>query len=359
MSRVRIAYVQTWRDKKTGRTYIRFRRRGLSIPLPGPIGSADFWAAYQQALDDKIEIGADLRSKPGTVSSAIAAYYVSRAWEELSEGTRRMRRAILERFREPYGEYPLGRMRESFLTTYLETLKPHAARSTLKALRGLLRHAKHDVTRGIEPPKAKSEKRKSWPAEEITRYEAHHAIGTKARLAFALAKYTGAGCSEIARLGPQHVRSGELAVPGRQKTGVAATLTIHPDLQLILDATPITGLSTFLVTKSGRPFRPTDLSEQFRKWCNEVGVSPTLSLHGLRHTMGDKLAEIGANPNEIAAVLAHKSARSALHYTQGADRKRMARAGMRRLISGMSDVSNHDPSLTPEGTKALTDKAKG
>jgi hypothetical protein len=45
-------------------------------------------------------------------------------------------------------------------------------------------------------------------------------------------------------------------------------------------------------------------------------------------------AETGSNPFQIAAVLAHKSARSAMHYTQGADRKRMARTAMKRLISG-------------------------
>jgi len=44
-----------------------------------------------------------------------------------------------------------------------------------------------------------------------------------------------------------------------------------------------------------------------------------------------------SNPNEIASVLGHAGARSALHYTQGADRKRMARTAMRRLIAKTAD----------------------
>jgi hypothetical protein len=173
MSRVRIDYVQgPWRDKKTGRVYIRFRKRGMkSVPLPGPIGSKAFWEAYNAALESKpVEIGAELRSTRGSVSAAIAAYLVSHAWDGLSQGTKRMRRAILERFRERYGEYPLGRINENFLTAYLEALKPHAARNHLKALRGLLKHARHDITRGIEAPKAKSEKRASWSPEQIAQF---------------------------------------------------------------------------------------------------------------------------------------------------------------------------------------------
>jgi integrase len=361
MSRVRIPYLQTWNDKNTGHSYTRFRKRGHPlVRLPDQIGSKEFWRAYEEALGRKPEVGKQTRSKAGTVSAAIAAYYVSHQWGELSEGTRNMRRAILERFREPYGEWPLGRLRESFITAYLATLKPHAARNTLKALRGYLRHAGHDVTKGIAPPKARSIKRPSWTPEQIAQYEAHHPIGSRARLAFALARWTGVGCSEVTRMGPSHMRNGEIVI-ARQKTKVEATITVHPELRAVLDATPITGLSTFLITKSGKPFRSTDLSEQFRAWCDEAGLPKTCYLHGLRHTVGDGLAETGSNPNEIASVLGHASAKSALHYTQGADRKRMARSAMKRWIGGTQNepvVSSDNPDWTVAKANTLTDKAK-
>jgi integrase len=315
----------------------------------------------------RVEPGAESRSTAGSVSAAIAAYYQSHKWnDELSEGTRAMRRAIFEGFRNRYGQWPLRQVNENFLTAYLESLRPHAARNHLKALRGLLRHAKHDVTRSITAPKAKSEKHPSWSSEQIAQYEAHHAVGTKARLAFALAKYTGAGRTEVARMGPGHLRTNEHGdeeiVIARKKTGIGATILVHPDLRVVIDATPLTGFSTFLITKSGKPFVPNDLSEAFREWCDEAGLPQILSLHGLRHTVGDKLAEEGSNPNEIASVLGHASAKSALHYTQGADRKRMARTAMKRWISGTSGepmVSNHDPVLTPDSANSLKDNAKG
>ena len=138
-----------------------------------------------------------------------------------------MRRPILERLRDRYGQWPLRQLTENFLNAYLETLKPHAARNHLKTLRGLLQHAKHDVTRGIKAPKATSTKYASWPAEVMAQYEGRHAIGTKARLAFALARYTGAGRSEIARLGPQHIVDNEITI-ARQKTGITATIFVRP-----------------------------------------------------------------------------------------------------------------------------------
>ena len=228
------------------------------MPLPWPIGSDQFWIAYNVAIAqaNKTDVGADLRSRPGTLSAALAAYFSAHQWDALSEGTRNKRRLILERFRERYGQWPLQHMTENFIDAYLNTLKPFAARNHLKALRGFLQHAKHDVTRNIRAPKATSKRHASWPLDVIALYEAHHGIGTKARLCFALARYTGAACVEIARLGPQHVVGDEIII-ARQKTGVTATITVQPELRAIIEAMPLTGLTTFLVTRAASRFRQT------------------------------------------------------------------------------------------------------
>ncbi len=136
---------------------------------------------------------------------------------------------------------------------------------------------------------------------------------------------------------------GEKVVIGirRQKTGVLATLPLHPDLRGIIEATAITGTKALLVTASGKSYLPNNLSDQFRVWCNEAGIPPQYSTHGLRHAMGDLLAELGASPNEVAAVLAHASAKTAIHYTQGADRKSMAGNAMARVIGTNRDRSDN------------------
>ena len=218
----------------------------------------------------------------------------------------------------------------------LDQLKPHAAGNWHRAINALMSHAvaagmlTANPATNVKPPKAKSIKHASWSAAEMAQYEATHPIGTKARLAFALARYTGAARSDIARLGPAHIVNGEIVI-ARQKTKVTVTIPLLPELKAVIEATPITGMSTFLVTKTGKAFAPGTLSDKFRRWCDQAGLPPQYTLHGLRHAMGDTIATHGGSPSEVAAVLGHSNVQTALHYMQEADRKRMARNAMARL----------------------------
>ena len=176
-----------------------------------------------------------------------------------------MHRAILERFREQHGTLPFAIMPPKFIAWLLAQKKPHAARNWLKALRALIRFAvvldfrKDDPARDIKLAPNKGDGFHTWTDEELAQYEAHHAIGTKARLAFALGRYTMQRRGDVIRMGRQHIRNGELHVT-QQKTGVALILPVHPELQAIIEATTGTHLN-FLVTKSGKPYNGKDFSE--------------------------------------------------------------------------------------------------
>jgi len=54
----------------------------------------------------------------------------------------------------------------------------------------------------------------------------------------------------------------------------------------------------------------------------------------LRKAAGRRLAEIGCSANQIAAILGHASLSEVQRYTKAADRKRMAREAMAKLIEG-------------------------
>src|SRR5262249_10722030 len=170
----------------------------------------------------------------------------------------------------------LAQMPPDFIRKTLDTLKPHAARNWLKAIRHLMQFAvehgfaRTDPTQGVRARVRKSDGHHTWTEEEVARYEAHYPIGTKARLAFALGAYTGCRRSDVILLGPQHVRNGEITVR-QQKTGEPVWIEVLPPLQEILDATA-SGHLTFLVTRSGQPYRDTDFSEQFRAWCDAAGL---------------------------------------------------------------------------------------
>jgi integrase len=315
-----------------GRRYYYFRRPGAeAIRLPA-LGTPEFEVAYQAALHGG-EIGSS-RTIPGTVNEAVVAYYKSLAYRELAQGSRYMFRSYMERFRNKYGNSRLATMPPEFIVQMMDRMAPFAARNWLKSMRMLMRHAvstglcKTDPTRGVKLPKVKSDGIHAWSESEIEQFEAHHPIGTRARLAFALALYTGQRRSDLVRMGRQHVRNGEIEVR-QQKTAAVLIIPLDAKLQAVIDATP-GGHLTFLVRASGKPYRAVDLSIQFRAWCDEAGLPEKCSVHGLRKAAARRLAERGCSAHEIAAITGHRTLKEVERYTRDVDQAKMARRAIPR-----------------------------
>ena len=331
----RLRYVQAFVDRDTGAVFRYFRRPGYPrVRLPGLPGSAEFNRAYEAALEGpKLAVGVG-RSKPGSLSVAIAGYYTSLEFRSLAAGTQTARRAILERFRAAHGDKPIVLLPPKFIAHVLSTMKPFAARNWLKAIRHLMQFCvaqemcATDPTQGIKLPRAKSDGIHSWTEGEISMFEAHHAIGTRPRLALALLLYTGQRRGDVLRMGRQHIRDGVITVR-QDKTGTTLVIPVHTDLRVILDATPGEHL-TFVVGQRGNPFTPNAFSKWFRDQCDAAGLSEACSAHGLRKAACRRLAEAGCSANEIAAISGHASLREVERYTRAVDQERMARNAMAR-----------------------------
>ena len=347
MTKLHLKYVQSFGG------YCYFRRRGSPrIPLPGIVGSAEFMAAYQQALAAApLPIGAEKRSKPGSISTAIAEYYQSQAFRSLTGGTPAQRRSILERFREQHGHLPLASLPKEFVVALLDTMAPNPARLWLRALRHFLRWAEHrklisaDPTWTIRIKAPKSDGHHTWSESEIAQFEAAHPVGSKARLALALGLYTAQRRSDIIRIGRQHIRNNTLSLR-QQKTGTTLTIPVHAELQKIIDATPI-GHLTLLTTRFGRSYRDNNFSDQFRAWCEDAGLTQACVFHGLRKAAARRLAEAGCTAHEIAAMTGHKSLREVEHYTRAADQARLAKAAMAKTVLTPGE-QNRTQSVKPD-----------
>jgi integrase len=347
MTKLRLKHVQSFNG------YHYFRRRGSPrIRLPGLVGSAEFMTAYQAALATiaPVEIGKELRSKPGSVSAAIAEYYGSQAFRSLTGGTPAQRRQILERFREQYGDKPLASLPREFVVALLDTMEPNAARLWLRAIRHFVRWAEQrkllrdDPTLGIRIKAPKSDGHHTWSESEIAQYESTHPVGSKARLALALGLYTAQRRSDVIRIGRQHIRDGVLAVR-QQKTGTTLTIPVHTELQKIIDATPI-GHLALLTTRFGRSYRDNNFSDQFRAWCNDAGPPQRCVFHGLRKAAARRLAEAGCTAHEIAAMTGYKSLREVEHYTRAADQVRLAKAAMAKAAENKDRTQSVKPDAT-------------
>src|SRR5262249_26278506 len=151
------------------------------------------------------------------------------------------RRQILERLRADHGDKRLGLLRREHIAAMLGSKRPHAARTWLKTLRGLMQFCveigliNEDPTAGIKPAKlAASRGVHSWTEEEIAQFEARHPIGTRARLAMALLLFTAQRRGDVVRMGPQHIRGGAIIVRAQKTlrtTGKTLQIPIHPALR--------------------------------------------------------------------------------------------------------------------------------
>ena len=106
-------------------------------------------SAYGEALRQygatPATIGAS-RTKSGTLSAAIVAYYASASFNDPINGfapaTRKMRRAILENWRAQDGDKSIAALRPHHIVSMLASKTPNAQKNWMKAIRGLMQFAK-------------------------------------------------------------------------------------------------------------------------------------------------------------------------------------------------------------------------
>jgi integrase len=341
MTSIRLKYVQAFVDRKTGAVFRYFRRPGFPrVRLPGLPGAPEFMRAYEQAMAAMPAPVGAARTRPGSLSAVLVAYYGSQSFRGLATGTQALWRQILERWRETDGDKPIALLPNEFIVRKLDGMKPHAARNWLKATRHLMAHCiehgliRHDPTAGIKRKLPRSDGHHTWSESEVLQFEAFHTVGSKARLALALGLYTAQRRGDVIRMGRQHIKDGMLSVT-QQKTGARLAIPVHPELQATLDATPSEQL-TLLTTKSGKSYGAGDFSEQFRAWCDAAGLPQHCTFHGLRKVALTRLADAGCSAHEIAAISGHKSLKEVERYTRNADQARLARAAMARTARAKS-----------------------
>jgi integrase len=295
----------------------------------------------------------------GSLGAAIKVYLNSGDFLALAAATQTDHRRILERLAAgPRGPLPFARMESRDVEQLLaeKSASPHVAKAHLKAIRAVkvavkLAMISKDPTAGVKVHAPTSETGfRMWEEDEIAQFEAHWLIGSRERLAFALALFTGQRRGDVIRMGRQHVRGGVMTV--RQgKTGAVVVIPVHPMLEAILAAAKGRQL-TFLTTESGEPFSPNYFTNVFGHSVRAAGLPLGLSAHGLRKAMCRRLAEAGCTVHEIQAISGHKSLKEVERYTKGVEQQRLAVTAMGRVCK----PSSHD---LQTDTQAIENKEEG
>ena len=347
--------VSSYLDRHGKRRY-RFRKSGQkAYTFKMPFGTAEF----NRELAD-VRAGTTtsdtLRYERGTVGWVAGHYRNSLAFVGAkSAQTQRTAWLILEKFVAEFASYRIT----SFRFEHVEAILSRAAKKRLNDkgreiggpnaannLRGelkpffdyaikLLRIEKPNPIDQASALKAPKGGFHSWPEAEIAQYREHHKMGTKARLALEIFLWTAQRRGDASLFGHKHLRNGMIEVtPAKTKdsTGKTIYLPVAPQLMETIDAMPVTGTTTFLVTDHGKPFTRAGLGNKMREWCDEAGL-PHCATHGLRKATASRAAELGASNSELKAVGGWTTDQQVSVYTAAGNQKRMAEQAMGPVIA--------------------------
>lgn len=331
---LRLKYVVEDTDRH-GNVRVYLRKPGQpKIRLKTDPGTQAFLDEYRAALNGAVEKAASAplnrRGNKGTFKWLCEQYYGAAEFKRLSPRTQYVRRRILDGVCEKNGGNPYALLEARHIRKMRDdkAVTPEAANGMVKALRQLYGFAveyelsERNPARDVPYIRSASDGFHSWTMEEVTRFEAHHDLGSKARLALSLLLYTGQRRSDVVRLGPQHVKNGWLTLTqqkNRSRKPVTLSIPVLPELKAVLDATP-TGNLAFLVTAFGKPFTSNGFGNWFRKQCDSAGLNHC-SAHGLRKAGAALAAENGATERQLMAIFGWSTMKEASRYTRAAVRR--------------------------------------
>lgn len=333
---IRVKGIKKVRSK--GRVYYYHRTsktRILSLP-----GTSEF-------LQEITKLDRNRPTKPeeekGTLRALISRYIESPEFTRRRARTRKDYRRVLDYF-APLSAMPLDAFNDS---AFLIDLRDKAyaqhkwrfANYVIQVSRLLLSFGvprgftKTNAAMSVPLMQREATERANRPWKDKEREVVLKRAPEQLRAPIALAMFAGQRQQDAVAF-PRRGYKGRAVDWNALKNGREMWLPAHPRLRQILDAIPKTA-TILCLTSRGKPWTQAGFRASFFKLIRQLEeegkVEPGLTFHGLRHTLGDALAEAGCDTRTIAAVLGITE-KMAEHYSKGADQRRRAAEGIQRLI---------------------------
>ena len=206
----------------------------------------------------------------------------------------------------------------------------------IKWVRGVLKLAikrklvKVNYALSVEKEAIKGGGYRMWTDEMWDRMVEAYPLGTKQRLTFDLAGYTGQRRGDVYVLGwdqfippDEGLPYGSLRVEqekGDHGDPYVAHIPILDELHESLEAARAAGIlgSKFFIRLDHKdhPYVKESFGNTVRKWLNQAGIPNGYSLHGLRKLCVCRLIERGCDPHEVMALTGHQTLKEIDRYAK-------------------------------------------
>jgi enterobacteria phage integrase len=325
------------RNVVKGHAYYSYRvGKGPRTKLPDP-SSEKFGEAYQAAIKGAVQTRPKpTEDLPRSLGALIASYYESDEFANLKGASPAGYRGRMEQIRRDHGHRSVaGLTKERIEEKILKPLQnlPGAKLDTLKKLRILIRHARGlkwittNPSEGIK--RGKSKEIRAWTDNEMAAFEKRWPYGTKQRTAYEMMLNVGTARGDT-HLTTWTQADNDIFEYTRRKTGVPVLVQQAESLGKALAALKRRHV-TILITEWGKPFTVDGFSGWMRDAMTAAGLPLDCKPHGLRKTLGRRLADAGASAHDIMAALGHLTLAEAERYTREADRRRGGKRAIRQL----------------------------
>jgi integrase len=341
------------RNHVKGHTYLSFRiGKGPRIRLPSDPSSAEFREAYAAAMagDAAPARGVLKTDAPGTIGALVASYMRSVQFIGLRATSKKGYQTRLNQIRVDHGHRAVAGLTRERINSII--LLPYADRrgallDVLKKLRILIAHAiekgwlKYDPSVGIKRPKSKPIRR--WTEAELSAFEARWPVGTKQRVAYELMLNVGTARVDVHCMTWTQVDAGGVQYT-RSKSGERVDVGLRESLRVALEAMPRSHI-VIITTEFGRPFTVDGFSGFMRDAIRAAGLPLDCRPHGLRKTLGNRLADKGVSTHDIKAALGHTTLVQANNYSLEANRS----LGGHRALAQLDDQTENKLPQTGSG----------
>ena len=337
MTKIDLRYVKPERDRQGRVRYWYFRRNGRRWRLPGEPLSEEFMADYHRlkAATEPAPASGPQTYPPKSFGALVADYFASPEFRDRKPNTQAMYRRIIEPLAEKHGMNPVALIERRHIKQWRNAREetPGMANMVVKVVRVLLAYAVEEEYRKDNPAHRiklfKLGEHRAWTPEELASFEAHWAPGTMQRRAYALARYTGQRCGDVAAMTRAHRKDGAIRVK-QEKTDTELWIAEHRELTAELGRGDQAHIS-FLTKTSGQAFDGESLSPWFADAIEEAGLPDDCVLHGLRKVAARDLADAGCSVHEIMSVTGHKSLPEVERYAKTASQKKLSQAAILKL----------------------------